>query len=75
LNLAPGWLGAYPGYMISKYSMTLATLGLAHEFADQGLRPNCDVPSDTSRDPLTCVRRVRHGLLPQWLGLPSEPEG
>ena len=41
LNLAPGWLGAYPGYMVSKYSMTLATLGLAHEFAAQGLRANC----------------------------------
>jgi citronellol/citronellal dehydrogenase len=41
LNLAPRWLGAYPGYMMSKYSMTLATLGLAHEFASQGLRANC----------------------------------
>ncbi len=41
LNLAPRWLGAYPGYMVSKYSMTLATLGIAHEFVDQGLRANC----------------------------------
>jgi len=47
LNLAPWWLGAYPGYMVSKYSMTLATLGLAHEFADQGLRANCLWPRTT----------------------------
>jgi citronellol/citronellal dehydrogenase len=49
LNLAPRWLGAYPGYMVSKYSMTLATLGLAHEFADQGLRANCLWPRTTIR--------------------------
>ncbi len=49
LNLAASWLGAFPGYMVSKYSMTLATLGLAHEFADQGLRANCLWPRTTIR--------------------------
>lgn len=33
LNLEPRWLGAFPAYMLSKYGMTLATLGLAAEFA------------------------------------------
>lgn len=33
LNLEPRWLGAFPAYMLSKYGMTLATMGLAHEFA------------------------------------------
>lgn len=34
LNLDPKWLGVFPAYMLSKYGMTLATLGLAHEFSD-----------------------------------------
>lgn len=33
LNLEPKWLGAFPAYMLSKYGMTLATMGLAAEFA------------------------------------------
>lgn len=33
LNLDPKWLGAFPAYMLAKYGMTLATLGLAAEFA------------------------------------------
>lgn len=33
LNMDPRWLGAFPAYMLSKYGMTLATLGLAAEFA------------------------------------------
>jgi citronellol/citronellal dehydrogenase len=37
INLSPKWLGAHPGYMVAKYSMTLAALGLAHEFADDGI--------------------------------------
>ncbi len=31
LNLAPHWLGAHPAYTISKYSMSMLTLGWAHE--------------------------------------------
>lgn len=32
LNLNPHWLGQFPGYLIAKYGMTLATLGFAAEF-------------------------------------------
>ena len=32
LNLNPRWLGQFPGYMLAKYGMTLATLGFAAEF-------------------------------------------
>ncbi|MBO4252329.1 SDR family oxidoreductase [Streptomyces griseorubiginosus] len=41
LNLAPRWLGAHPGYTLSKYGMTLLTLGWAAEFADHGIAANC----------------------------------
>ncbi len=49
LNLDPRWLGVYPGYMVAKYAMTLATLGLAAEFADRGVRANCLWPHTTIR--------------------------
>ncbi len=32
LNLSPHWLGRFPGYLLAKYGMTLATLGFAAEF-------------------------------------------
>ena len=41
LNLSERWLGAHPGYMLAKYGMTLATLGLAAEFARAGVAANC----------------------------------
>ncbi|MFD4511105.1 SDR family oxidoreductase [Streptomyces sp. NPDC058457] len=41
LNLAPRWLGAHPGYTVSKYGMTLLTLGWASEFAEEGIAANC----------------------------------
>lgn len=34
LNLTPRWLGAHPAYTLSKYGMTLLSLGWAAEFAD-----------------------------------------
>lgn len=34
LNLNPHWLGRFPGYMLAKYGMTLATLGFAAEFPE-----------------------------------------
>lgn len=49
LNLSPRWLGAFPGYMMSKYAMTLATVGIAHEFAARGLSANCLWPRTTIR--------------------------
>lgn len=41
LNLSPRWLGAHPAYTLSKYGMTLLTLGWAEEFAGQGIAFNC----------------------------------
>lgn len=47
LNLAQRWLGAFPGYMLAKYGMTLATLGLAAEFAADGIAANTLWPQTT----------------------------
>ncbi|BBX83494.1 hypothetical protein MAUB_13670 [Mycolicibacterium aubagnense] len=41
LNLTPRWLGAHPSYTLSKYGMTLLSLGWAAEFADAGIAFNC----------------------------------
>ncbi|QFU89576.1 SDR family oxidoreductase [Amycolatopsis sp. YIM 10] len=41
LNLNPRWLGAYPAYTLSKYGMTMLTLGWATEFAGSGIGFNC----------------------------------
>ncbi|WP_328392696.1 SDR family oxidoreductase [Nocardia sp. NBC_00416] len=41
LNTSPRWLGAHPSYTLSKYGMTLLTLGWAAEFADAGIAANC----------------------------------
>jgi NAD(P)-dependent dehydrogenase (short-subunit alcohol dehydrogenase family) len=47
LNLNPKWLGAHPAYTLSKYGMTLLTLGWAAEFAEQQLSSNCLWPEST----------------------------
>ena len=47
LNLDPKWLGAFPGYMLAKYGMTLATLGFAHELAVDGIAANTLWPRTT----------------------------
>jgi citronellol/citronellal dehydrogenase len=47
LNLDPKWLGAFPGYLLAKYGMTLATLGLAAEFAADGIAANTLWPRTT----------------------------
>ncbi|MCA1224284.1 SDR family oxidoreductase [Streptomyces sp. 8L] len=47
LNLAPHWLGAHPGYTLSKYGMTLLTLGWAAEYAEVGISANCLWPQTT----------------------------
>lgn len=41
INMNPRWLGAHPAYTLSKYGMTLLTLGWAAEFADTGIGANC----------------------------------
>ena len=45
LNLDPRWLGAHTGYTLSKYGMTMATLGLAAEFG--GIAANTLWPRTT----------------------------
>jgi NAD(P)-dependent dehydrogenase (short-subunit alcohol dehydrogenase family) len=37
LNMSPYWLGAHPSYTLSKYGMTLLSLGWAAEYADAGI--------------------------------------
>jgi citronellol/citronellal dehydrogenase len=41
LNLNPRWLGAHPAYTLSKYGMTLLSLGWAAEYADTGIGFTC----------------------------------
>ena len=41
LNLSPHWLGAHPSYTVSKYGMTLLSLGWAAEYADAGIGFSC----------------------------------
>lgn len=37
LNFEPRWLGAHLGYTISKYAMSMVTLGMAAEFGAEGI--------------------------------------
>lgn len=41
LNLDRRWLGAHAPYTVSKYAMTMLTLGVAEQHRDQGIRANC----------------------------------
>ncbi len=41
LNLNPYWLGAHPVYTVSKYGMTLLSLGWAQEYKDSGIGFSC----------------------------------
>ncbi|MDF2509175.1 MAG: short-chain dehydrogenase, partial [Microbacterium sp.] len=47
LNPSPKWLGAHTGYTLAKFGMTLATLGLAAEFARDGIAANTLWPRTT----------------------------
>ena len=38
INLDPGWLGAFAPYTVSKYGMTLLSLGYAQETKSKGIR-------------------------------------
>ena len=40
LNVTPRWLGAHTGYSMAKFGMTMATLGMAEEFAGDGISAN-----------------------------------
>ncbi len=41
LNMNPHWLGAHPTYTLSKYGMTLLSLGWAAEYSDAGIGFSC----------------------------------
>jgi citronellol/citronellal dehydrogenase len=47
LNMSPEWLGKHPAYTLTKYGMTLLTLGFAEEFRSDGIRANCLWPRTT----------------------------
>ncbi|MBM7413287.1 MULTISPECIES: NAD(P)-dependent oxidoreductase [Nocardiaceae] len=47
LNMSREWLGKHPGYMLAKYGMTLAALGIAAEYADEQISCNCLWPEST----------------------------
>lgn len=47
LNPSPRWLGAHTGYTLAKFGMTMVTLGLAAEFADDGIAANTLWPRTT----------------------------
>src|SRR3954470_22272805 len=41
MNMNPRWLGAHPTYTLSKYGMTLLSLGWAAEYAEAGIGFSC----------------------------------
>ncbi|MFG1932373.1 SDR family oxidoreductase [Mycobacterium sp. NPDC048908] len=41
LNMNPRWLGAHPAYTLSKYGMTLLSLGWAEEYSGAGIGFSC----------------------------------
>lgn len=47
INLNKHWLGGHIPYTVSKYSMTLMTLGLAEELREDGIAANCLWPKTT----------------------------
>ena len=47
LNTTPRWLGAHTGYTLAKFGMTMATLGIAAEFANDGIAANTLWPRTT----------------------------
>lgn len=47
LNPTPRWLGAHTGYSLAKFGMTMVTLGLAAEFAGDGIAANTLWPRTT----------------------------
>ena len=47
LNPTPKWLGAHTGYTLAKFGMTMVTMGLAAEFARDGIAANTLWPRTT----------------------------
>jgi len=49
LNLDPKWFSPHVAYTLSKYGMSLCTMGMAHEFAAGGIAFNCLWPRTNHR--------------------------
>jgi citronellol/citronellal dehydrogenase len=47
INMNPRWLGAHAPYTLSKYGMSLLTLGMAAELDGTGVAANCLWPETT----------------------------
>lgn len=47
LNMSPDWLGRYAPYTVTKYGMTLLSLGMAEEFRDRPIAVNTLWPRTT----------------------------
>ncbi|OBF17545.1 NAD(P)-dependent oxidoreductase [Mycobacterium sp. ACS4331] len=41
MNMSPYWLGVHPSYTLSKYGMTLLSLGWAEEYREAKIASNC----------------------------------
>src|SRR5947208_7361232 len=52
------WFGPHVAYAISKYGMSLCTLGLAAEFGDQGLAVNSLWPRDRKSTRLNSSHQI-----------------
>jgi len=47
LNMEEKWFAPHLAYTMSKYGMSMCTLGMAHEFAPEGIAVNCLWPRTT----------------------------
>ncbi|MEU2033149.1 SDR family oxidoreductase [Nocardia amamiensis] len=47
INLSPQWLGRHLEYAVTKYGISMATIGLAHEYARYGIAVNSLWPRTT----------------------------
>lgn len=73
INLQPHWLGRFPAYMLSKYGMSLLTMGFAAEWADRGIAANCLWPETTIataavKNLLGGDEAVDHSRIPEIMG-------
>ena len=85
MNMNPHWLGAHPSYTLSKYGMTLLSLGWAAEYADAGIGFTCLWPETyiataavaNLADGRTCWPLVAqpgdHGATPRSRSSPARP--
>jgi citronellol/citronellal dehydrogenase len=70
ITFDPDWIGLFPGYMLSKYGMTFATLGIGAEFRERGLLatalwPRTTIATDAVRNLLGGDEAVRHTRTPE----------